>query len=232
MGGCPSSRGPICTERMRDNQPKHRQMRQEQRRLARRRASRAGLPSVLIVCEGRETEPNYIDGLRDHLRINAAAVHIEPGGSVTDPIGLVRNAQRRYKADGDYDFVYLVCDGDSNQLTAARQLAARPLRNASGAITQMQIIASCPCIEFWLLLHFQYSARPFQSGAEAQQALRVHLPDYRKNDRDIFRKTAVGLDLACQRALQLKAELIANGGIAPNTDMHLLVDQLRRMQRP
>jgi RloB-like protein len=217
---------------MRDDQPKHRQMRQEQRRVARRKASRAGLPSVLIVCEGRETEPNYIDGLRDHLRINAAAVHIEPGGSVTDPIGLVRNAHQRFREDRDYDFVYVVCDGDSNQLAAARELAARPLRNASGAATQVQIIASCPCIEFWLLLHFQYSARPFQSGAEAQQALRAHLPDYRKNDRDIFRKTVAGLDLACQRALQLKAELSANGGIAPSTDMHLLVDQLRRMQRP
>jgi hypothetical protein len=81
---------------MRDDQPKHRQMRQEQRRVARRKASRAGLPAVLIVCEGRETEPNYIDGLRDHLRINAAAVHIEPGRSVTDPIGLVRNAHQRF----------------------------------------------------------------------------------------------------------------------------------------
>jgi hypothetical protein len=217
---------------MRDDQPKHRQMRQEQRRVARRKASRAGLPSVLVVCEGRETEPSYIDGLRDHLGINAAAVHIVPGSSVTDPIGLVRNAHQRFRGDRDYDFVYVVCDGDSNQLAAARELAARPLRNASGATTQVQIIASCPCIEFWLLLHFQYSARPFQNGAEVQQALRAHLPDYRKNDRDIFRKTVVGLDLACQRALQLKAELIANGGIAPNTDMHLLVDQLRRMQRP
>ena len=61
---------------MRDNQPKHRQMRKEQRRLDRKKASRQGLPAVLIICEGRETEPNYIDGLRDFLRINAAAVHV------------------------------------------------------------------------------------------------------------------------------------------------------------
>ena len=65
---------------MRDDQPKHRQMRQEQRRVARRKASRGGLPSVLVVCEGRETEPNYIDGLRDHLLINAAPFQMEPGG--------------------------------------------------------------------------------------------------------------------------------------------------------
>jgi len=217
---------------MRDNQPKHRQMRKEQRRLARRKASRGGLPSVLIVCEGRETEPNYIDGLRDHLRVNAAAVHVVAGDSLTDPVGLVRKAQQQYKSDRDYDLVYVVCDGDANHLVAARALAARPLRNAAGAATQVQIIASCPSIEFWLLLHFEYSARPFRTAAEVQQALRAHLPDYRKNDRDIFRKTAAGLDSSCQRVQRLKVELRANGGIAPDTDMPLLVEQLRRMQRP
>jgi hypothetical protein len=217
---------------MRDNQPKHRQMRKEQRRLARQKASRRGLPAILVVCEGRETEPNYIDGLRDHLRINAAAVHIEAGDSVTDPVGLVRKAQKLFKSDRDYDLVYVVCDGDSHHLVAARALAARPLRNAAGTTTQVQIIASCPSIEFWLLLHFEYSARPFQNAAEVQQALRAHLPDYRKSDRDIFCKTAAQLDLSCQRVQQLKAELRASGGIAPDTDMPLLVEQFRRMQRP
>jgi len=143
---------------MHDNQPKHRQMRKEQRRIARQKASRGGLPAILVVCEGRETEPNYSDGLRDHMRINAAAVHIEVGDSVTDPVGLVRKAQKLFKSDRDYDLVFVICDGDSHHLTAARALAARPLRNAAGVTTKVQIIASCPSIEFWLLLHFEYSA--------------------------------------------------------------------------
>lgn len=216
---------------MRDNQPKHRQMRKEQRRLARQKASRGGLPTILVVCEGRETEPNYIDGLRTHLRINVAAVHIEAGDSVTDPVGLVRKAQRLFKGDRDYDLVYVVCDGNPGHLAAARALAARPLRNAAGATTRVQIIASCPSIEFWLLLHFEYSARPYRDAVEVQQALRAHLPDYRKNDRDIFRKSAAGLDRACQRVQQLKAELRTTGGTDPDTDMPLLVEQFRRMQR-
>lgn len=217
---------------MGDNQPKHRQMRKEQRRLARQKASRGGVPAILVVCEGRETEPNYIDGLRDHLRINAAAVHIEEGDSVTDPVGLVRKAQRLFKSDRDYDLVYVVCDGDSKHLAAARELAQRPLRNAAGATTPVQIIASWPSIEFWLLLHFEYSARPYRNATEAQQALRAFMPEYQKNDRDIFRKTSAGFDLACQRVLQLKAELRATGAIAPDTDMPSLVEQLQRMQRP
>jgi hypothetical protein len=57
------------------------------------------------------------------------------------------------------------------------------------------------------------------------------LPDYQKNDREIFRKAATGLQRACQRAEQLKTELKANGAATPDTDMHLLVTQFRRMQR-
>jgi hypothetical protein len=207
-------------------------MRKEQRRLARQKASREGQPAILVVCEGRETEPNYIDGLRDRLRINAAAVHIERGDSVTDPVGLVRKAQRIFKADRDYDLVCVICDGDSHHLATARALAAQRLRNSAGAVTQVQVLASCPSIEFWLLLHFEYSARPFRTATEVQEVLRAHLPDYRKNDRDIFRRAAAGLDRACQRVEQLKAELRRNGGIVPDTDMHLLVEQCRRMQRP
>lgn len=207
-------------------------MRKEQRRLARRSASREGLPTVLVVCEGRETEPNYIDGLRAHLRVNAAAVRVVRGDSVTDPIGLVRKAQKLFKADRDFDQVYVICDGDSHHLAAARAQAIHQLRNSAGAVTQVQVIASCPSIEFWLLLHFEYSARPYQTAAEVQQVLRGHLPDYQKNDRDIFRKAAAGLDLACQRVEQLKVELQNSGSAAPDTDMPLLVEQFRRMGRP
>lgn len=216
---------------MRDNQPKHRQMRKEQRRLSRRKASLEGLPSILVVCEGRETEPNYIDGLREHLRINTAAVHVERGDSVTDPVGLVRKAQRLFKGDRDYDRVYVVCDGDSRHLAGARAAAAQRLRNSAGVVTLVQVIASCPSIEFWLLLHFEYSARQFRTAAEVQEVIRAHLPDYRKNDRDIFCKAAAGLDLACQRVGQLKAELRSSGSSAPDTDMHLLVEQFRGMRR-
>ena len=206
-------------------------MRKEQRRLARQKASREGLPAILVVCEGRDTEPSYIDGLRDHLRVNTAAVHIKRGDSVTDPVGLVRKAQRLFRGDRDYDRIYVVCDGDSQHLAAARTLAARPLKNSTGAVTQVQVTANVPSIEFWLLLHFEYSTRPFRNAAEVQQVLHAHLPDYQKNDRDVFRKAATGLERACQRVEQLKAELRASGAAAPDTDMHLLVEEFRRMRR-
>ena len=109
----------------------------------------------MIVCEGRKTEPNSIDGLRENLRINAAAVRIERDDSVTDPVGLVRKAQKRFKDDRDIDCVCAVCDGGLRNLTAARAVASQGLRSSAGTVTQAQVIASSSSIEFWLLLHFE-----------------------------------------------------------------------------
>ena len=216
---------------MRDNQPKHRQMRKEQRKLARQKGALQGLPAVLIVCEGRETEPNYIEGLCTHLGVNSAAVNVIRGESATDPVGLVRRAQRLFISDGAYDLVYVVCDGDGPRLAEARQLARQALRNSARERTQVQIIASSPSFEFWLLLHFEYSARPYQAAAEVTDALRRHVTDYAKNDRNVFTKVAVGLDAACQNADRLKAELNRTAAHVPDTDIRSLVDQLARMRR-
>lgn len=216
---------------MRDNQPKHRQMRKEQRRLARQKASREGLPAVLIVCEGRETEPNYILGLCEHLGVNPAAITLIRGDSVTDAAGLVRKAQQRFRVDGYYDRVYVVCDGAPDTLVRARQIAAKTLKSAEGKKTHVELIASCPSIEYWLLLHFEYTTSPFATAAEVTADLRAHVTDYAKNDPEIFGKVAAGFELACRRIAQLKADLAASGAAVPDTDMHLLAEQLGRMTR-
>lgn len=77
---------------MKERQPKHRQADKERARLERRTASRAGLPTALIVCEGRCTEPYYLGGLIEHLGVNAANAHIQTGSYKTDALSLVRDA--------------------------------------------------------------------------------------------------------------------------------------------
>lgn len=217
---------------MRDNQPKHRQMRKEQRKLARRKGALEGLPSVLIVCEGRETEPNYIDGLCEHLGVNRQAVKVIRGGSVTDPVGLVKKAQRLFKEDGGHDLVYVVCDGDAPHLAEARQLAQKKtLRNAARVRTHVNVVASHPSFEFWLLLHFEYSARAYPAAADVTDAIRRHVTDYEKNERNIFAKVAAGLDAACQNVEKLKIELNQTGARTPDTDFCTLVDQLAGMRK-
>jgi hypothetical protein len=215
---------------MRENQPKYRQMRKEQRRLARQKASRVGMPSILIVCEGRETEPNYIAGLCDAKRVNMAAVKIRSGDSATDAAALVRKARKIYEADREFDRVFVVFDDDGSSMERARQLAQRPLRRSDSKVVRVELIASRPSFEFWLLLHFEYSARPYKAGAEAMADLRRHLTNYNKADPEIFGAVALGLDQAMLRAEQLKREFAATGASVPGTDFPQLVQQLLSMQ--
>lgn len=214
---------------MRDNQPKHRQSLRQGRRLARKRATRAGLPAILIVCEGKQTEPNYLRGLCEMHGINRANVILIPGDGETSAIQLVRKARRRFQIDRDFDAVFVVCDGDA--LIEARRQAAKPIKNASGQTLTIRLIASSPCFEFWLLLHFEYLARPFPTAASVIDILERHLTDYDKADRLIFPKVRAGLERALGNARRLKTELAEIGAQTPDTDMGDLIEILMTLRR-
>jgi hypothetical protein len=216
---------------VRDNHPKHRQILRQGRRLARKKATRAGLPAILIVCEGKQTEPNYIHGFCEMNGINRANVVLIPGDGETSAIQLVRKARQRFHIDRDFDAVFVVCDYDGEDLIEARRQAAKPMKNASGQMLAVQLIASSPCFEFWLLLHFEYLARPFPTAASVIDILERHLTDYDKADRLIFPKVHAGLERALGNARRLKTELTGIGAQTPDTDMAELVEKLMTLRR-
>lgn len=199
--------------------------------MARRKASRAGLAAILIVCEGRETEPNYIYGLCDSHGINRANVTVVPGDGETDALRLVRKALTRFALDRDFDAVYVVCDCAGEDLAGARALAASPFKNVSGKVLSVTLIVSRPCFEFWLLLHFEYLARPLPVAADVIDLLQRHITDYDKADRQIFAKVGVGLDRAIGHAARLKGDLAAVGAESPDTDMPALIEALSVLRR-
>jgi RloB-like protein len=216
---------------VRDNHPKRRQLRQQGRRLARQKGNRAGLPAILIVCEGRETEPNYLHGLCDERGINRANVRIIPGDGDTDALRLVRKARKRFEVDRDFDAVFVVCDCAGEDLSEAIALAAKPMKNASGAALSVTLIVSRPCFEVWLLLHFEYVARPLPTADNAIAMLRQHVTDYDKADRQIFAKVGAGLDRAIGHAARLKGELANIGARSPDTEMPTLIETLMALRR-
>lgn len=73
-----------------DNQPKHRQA---ARNLRRRAAVRQPYERILIVCEGEKTEPQYLNDIRDELRLSTANVQVCQGASGTEPSQMVEYAE-------------------------------------------------------------------------------------------------------------------------------------------
>jgi hypothetical protein len=92
----------------------------------------------------------------------------------------------------------------------------------------VKLVASDPCFEFWLLLHFEYSAA-VMSAADALARLQRHMPGYYKADTAVFDRVCAGLYAACRHAARLDADYGTSGATSPMSDMPKLVEELRSM---
>ncbi len=222
----------------RDNQPKDRQ---KARDLHRKSAKRQPFERLLIVCEGEKTEPLYLDEIRRTFRLSTAHVQVWPSADGTEPIQVVDYAERLF-LDGDrakaidprtFDRVIAVFDRDDHAtyhpaLTKARELNLT-YENDDGEPVPFQAIASVPCFELWLLLHFEDVMAPIHRNAVCAR-LRPHLPGYAKGQGGHFAATRALLETATARATGRAAQTTAQDGREPYTDMHTLVNLLMTLK--
>lgn len=205
------------------------------RELARRKPRREPYTKVLIVCEGEKTEPNYFNDLKDHYGLNSANVEI-CGDSVSDPLGIVRYAKQRYKDEkgaGDpFDRVYCVFDRDSHDKYRS---AIEDIHRAMPKDTFIAI-TSVPCFEYWLLLHFIYTTKPYAGmprNSPCNQLitdLKNHLPAYEKGQRGIFSSIVTKLESAKDNAVRALKAARENRTDNPSTYVHELVEFLQRIK--
>lgn len=192
---------------------------------------------MLIVCEGGKTEPEYLKEVRRARQLQAANVQIMPSALGTDPLSVVGYAKRLFE-DGDshkkiepraFDEIFAVFDRDDHQnYVPALQLAAalnRTLRNDLRQLVPFAAIASVPCFEIWLLLHFENVQHPI-SRFEALDRLRQYLPGYQKGAGSHFSATHDRLDTAIARALALNQRHNAEQGVELHCDMPQLLAAL------
>ncbi|MBI4579594.1 MAG: RloB domain-containing protein [Planctomycetes bacterium] len=151
---------------------------------------RQPVETILIVGEGKETEPNYFRGLRDDPRVRDRIRLIVKEGRGGSPEDVTRQAIKE-KADAEdrqeaFEEVWCVWDLEgSNQFQSAR--TAIGLATANGVTP----CASNPCFEVWFLSHFQRASRPFNDGDAVIRELNRYWQDhcgqrYRKSDADVY----------------------------------------------
>jgi len=220
-----------------DNQPKHRQAAQ----LARREGKRASYDRILVVTEGSKTEPLYLGEIRSLYRLQTANVQVQHSQYGTSPIKIVEYAEHLF-VNGDedkkiqmraFEQVYAVFDRDDhetyhNALSKAAALNGK-LRNDLNKAVRFEAIASVPCFELWLLLHFEDVHAPLHR-TEVCQRLRQHLLNYDKGQEGYYAQTCQYLEGSSQRADDLAQKSTAHDGSEPYTDMHRLVNLLTTLK--
>lgn len=187
---------------------------------------------ILIVCEGSVTEPTYFKRLRREWKLESTRVVICGDECGSDPLSDVRYAferkQKRKKeaksGEPEFDRVWCAIDSDQHpNLNAARMFAREK---------KMEIALSVPCFEYWFLLHFVYSTRPFADCRAVERELRAHLAggNYVKS-RPPLEELMGRTDDACERAGRGLADRRGADTMNPSTTVHQLVSVLLSNRR-
>lgn len=201
--------------------------RERYRRPARRDPYKDSKPVILVVTEGRVTEPEYLHGFaraseNPRVRIEVVGGVGAPKTIVESARELKRAAEKRARREHDenlrYDEVWCVFDVDQHpNLPDAMQMARD---------NGMELAISNPCIELWLWLHFAD-----QPGSrhrhELHKMMRQHVADYDKHVD--YADYAAGYEGARDRAKRLDASAAADGeqGRNPTTGVWRLTESIR-----
>lgn len=205
--------------------------------------SRYSGDTILIICEGTQTEPNYLMELKDHLSLDQAAIDIIPS-SGSAPNSVVKHAKKAIKeacAKGNpYAKVYCVIDKDQhpNYTSALEDIRTFNGSRGNTCKTVLCAIPSVPCFEYWILMHYDPpSTRSYGTAGSSpcgqliSTSLRTHIPGYQKADRALAREL-IATRLSTARANSATTLRLAQsaGTDDPSTKMHLLVDELEHLK--
>lgn len=205
---------------------------QKPRKARRGRPHRSVNPRILILCEGIKTEPNYFEGFKKSRSLTSVVVRPLRSGQV-GPTGLLKRVREELRDDPSWDEVYCVLDHDGRDTKIRAfesQLAAINKKEDS---CHIEMILSSPCFELWLLLHFEFTNRPFTAGdgrticADVIKRLQRHLPGYQKNDTRIFEKFREQIDTAVTNSEKLQSkDSLSLQSHAPHTNIGHLIKRL------
>jgi hypothetical protein len=178
------------------------------RPLQRRSRHRPEKTRILIVCEGRETEPNYFRGLRDEEAVRQRFTVVVLKGKGRSSLDVVQQAiaeQEKTVARGEaFDEVWCVFDveqaGQRQQVIEAREFADQ---------RDIRLAISNPSFEVWLLAHFVRTKRSFTDCDAVVKELNKHWRehferDYEKNDEQLYMHLADRTQTAIDNARKVR----------------------------
>ncbi|MGK0291396.1 MAG: hypothetical protein ACI86H_002864 [bacterium] len=193
-----------------------------------------------IYCEGKKTEPNYLNRYKEnYLENRRVKVKVEPTKKIT-PEQLVDEAIKKKKDKNilKSDPFWVVYDRESrNQYTDEyhQKVLAKAKKN------QINIALTNVCFEVWILLHFVDVSASYsncndliKSNLFKKELEKRGISDYEKGNQSIFDVLSDSIDLAKSRAEKMNQTTIKSSyhdestpyRLNPYTSVHKLLDAI------
>ena len=204
------------------------------RDLRRKSRSRSPKRKITILCEGRNTEPDYFRAIRKLFQGALIDVLVIPGVGVPATIaekaiaaardgGLIKGQRKKRDSYERHDQVWAVFDRDDHP--RFEESFDRCTANSIG------IAYSVPCFEIWLILHYDDLDRP-DHRHDVQKRLAELCDEYDANSRktaDFDQIVVDQLSVAEQRAAAQLERRVQEGSRygPPSTTVHKLTQAIR-----
>lgn len=187
-------------------------------------------PVLHIFCEGRKTEPNYIEHYKDLFCLAKRASIVVEKTDKTTPVQLVEEAVQKKASPsvGKDDEFWVVYDRESPAKYDEKfHQEARDKAVAAG----INIALSNVCFEVWLLMHFQPTCAACNTCEElvGRKDFKAHFPDYEKGAECTY--TAEQIETARRNAEKMNVRTVNAADKSwvvpsmwnPYTDVHKLL---------
>ena len=205
----------------------------EYSRKSKLKSKRLAPANYLIVCEGKQTEPNYFNGLKKKInekygnKVDVLIPSIEVKGTGKNTTDLVNYTDKFVNySNKRYGQIWVVFDKDDY----SNDQFDKAIRTCD-----YNVAWSNPNFELWLLAHFKKANRYVSKDAVLQELSKEfqksELGEYSKNDVNIFDKvTSKGKLHTAIKNCEYMEELNKDGQASqrnPMTKVYKIVDGLK-----
>ena len=202
--------------------------RNRNRRPGRRTPFREPKPLILIVCEGKNTEPQYFKGFRDACENSRVYVTVKPDAGAPQSIVEIakalkeeshENANRQDDENIRFEQVWCVFDVDEHPNLGQALEMARD--------NELRPAVSNESFELWLLLHFRENPG-MKSRHQLRKMLEDFVPGYDKSiEISYYLPGYMEAVRRSQRMWQDAKESGENWARNPVTNVHELTESIR-----
>lgn len=205
--------------------------------MKRRKFSREIKKRILILCEDEKSSLLYFKSFKkdEEFKRHLSAVSVDVYHPENNsPWGLVKDAIKRRdfqeEEKNPYDEIWVVFDKDKHtNIPEAYKLAKKE---------KINIAISIICFEFWVLLHFEYTTKPFNKCDELIKYIKSkkYISNYQKcsNCFDIIRDK-ITTAIANAKKVEKSNKNALNRGtkvyrLSAYTDVHKIVEILSNIK--
>lgn len=206
--------------------------------LSRRPAKLTPRLRIMLVCEGEKTERIYFTLFAAALRAANVQLEIPPRECGTDPKSVITFGMTKFDDDAGIDRCFCIIDRDTHtNFDEALEHAARYIDKVRHP-REFDVIVSYPSFEYWLLMHFSQTTKPFVRSGEkspgdmAVLELKKYLPDYAKNAAAPMKSLLDKTDVAVVNAASTYKAARTSGAMNPSTRVHIVVSLISDLIKP